>query len=51
VDFPTGLVKPNVLEIIEEMPEPWESNRMGRPPKHPLSLDISLGEQQLSPSE
>jgi hypothetical protein len=25
----------NAKEIIKEMPEPWERNKMGRPPKHP----------------
>lgn len=30
-------------EIIDEMPEPWEQSKMGRPPKHPpKSLVLSL---------
>ena len=25
----------NAKKVIDKMPEPWETSKMGRPPKHP----------------
>jgi hypothetical protein len=33
----------NAKEIVDKMPEPWETGKMGRPPKHPAkSLVLAL---------
>jgi len=30
----------NAKEIIDKMPEPWETSKMGRPPKHPPKSQV-----------